>query len=655
MGEQDVVETTDSGRMRQFTRALLDDLRALERMLDEDRFESGVRRIGAEQEMFLVDVAHRPSSTAVDVLEVLNDDSFTTELAKFNLEANASPRVFGGKCLSEMEAEIDALVDKARAAANACGAEVLLSGILPTARLSDLGLDNMTPMPRYFALNRAMKRFRGGEFRVDIKGLDELHCSHDNVMLEACNTSFQVHFQVAPAEFAKLYNVAQAITAPVMAVSVNSPILLEKRLWHETRVALFQQSVDARSTVNTARGERPRVDFGESWVNESILEIFREDISRFRSVLAIEREEPPDEVLNRGESPKLSALRLHNGTVYRWNRPCYGIGDDGTAHLRVENRVLPSGPTVVDEVANAAFFFGLMANFAESVEDITRTFAFDDAKANFFAAARHGLDAQFRWDKGKSYSADALILDELLPAAREGLTHGQIDSGDIDRYLGIIEERVRARKTGAQWALGSIASMAGQGTKEARLRALVAQTIDSQKAKRPIHTWPQATLDEDLHDWRNSYRTIGQFMTRDVFTVRPEDIVDLAAHVMEWEHVRHIPVEDDNNKLVGLVTYRDLMRIISRGDKGASVVVSDVMKADPVSIPPETSTLDAISIMRSQKLSCLPVTNADGQLIGIVTENDFLDVAKVLLVKELKRVDAPIQSDASLADCDPVD
>ncbi|MCP4503873.1 MAG: CBS domain-containing protein [Deltaproteobacteria bacterium] len=645
MGEQDVVETTDSGRMRQFTRAILDDLAALERMLRENRFESGIRRIGAEQEMFLVDVALRPSPTAGDVLKKLNDSSFTTELAKFNLEANAIPRVFGGSCLSEMEREIDGFVDKARRAANDCGSEILLSGILPTARLSDLGTDNMSPQPRYHALNRAMKKFRGGEFRVDIKGLDELHCSHDNVMLEACNTSFQIHFQVAADEFAKLYNIAQAITAPVLAAAVNSPILLEKRLWHETRVALFQQSVDARSSIHTERGERPRVHFGDSWVKEGVVELFREDISRFRSVLAIEREESPDVVLDRGDCPSLSALMLHNGTVYRWNRPCYGV-KDGVAHLRVENRVLPSGPTVVDEVTNAAFFFGLMAYYAESDQDITRVFPFDDAKGNFFAAARHGLDAQFRWFDGRSTSADHLILDNLLPIAREGLAEGGIDSSDVDRYLGIIEERVLARKTGSQWALGSLAGMAGQGTKEARLRALVAQTIAAQKKKKPIHTWPQATLDEDLHDWRNSYRTVGQFMTREVFTVHPEDLVDLAASVMEWEHVRHIPVEDNEGKLVGLLTHRNLMRIISRGtrDGTKAVGVADIMNVKPLRVTPDTSTLDAISIMRSEKVSCLPVTNDEGELLGLVTESDFLDVAKVLLVKELKRVDLPLRT-----------
>ena len=290
MGEHGVSDS-DGTKLRAFMRLLLGDVQALEKLLEQGRLETGVRRIGAEQEMFLVDGAGRPARIAAEVLARLKHPSLAPELALFNLEANLQPRVFGGSCLREMEEELRELLGKASDAAGEEGGSILLTGILPTLTTADLGLDSMTPDPRYLALNRAITDLRGGRFHFRIKGLDELDATHENVMLESCNTSFQIHFQVAPDEFARFYNLAQAITAPVLAAAVNSPLLLGRRLWHETRVALFQQSLDARSPTHQARGQRARVSFGDHWVKESVLEIFREDIARFRVVLATELEE----------------------------------------------------------------------------------------------------------------------------------------------------------------------------------------------------------------------------------------------------------------------------------------------------------------------------------------------------------------------------
>lgn len=252
-----------------------------------------------------------------------------------------------------MEQSLEDNMQAARQAAADCDARVLLMGILPTLEREHLGLDWMTPNPRYFELNRTMSEHCGGKFDTFIKGLDELEITHDNVMLEACNTSFQIHFQVGAGEFAELYNVARAVTGPVLAAAVNSPFLLRHRPWHETRVALFQQSLDSRSKAQKERGGAQRVRFGDDWVQDSVLEIFRDDIARFRCLIRGNEEESPLEKLDRGEIPALGALCLHNGTVYRWNRPCYGVKDN-IAHLRIENRVLPTGPTILDEVANAA-------------------------------------------------------------------------------------------------------------------------------------------------------------------------------------------------------------------------------------------------------------------------------------------------------------
>ncbi len=633
MGQQEISSQADAERLRSFTKVLLEDVRALERMIDEGLIEADIRRIGAEQEMFLVDSACHPAPKATQMLEQLEGD-FTTELALFNLEANLPPQVLGDGCLREMEEMLNTAVQKARVAAAPTDCRVCLTGILPTLEKGDLTLDNMTPAPRYHELNRVMVGLRGGEFKTLIKGVDELQTSHDNVMMEACNTSFQVHFQVGAHEFAELYNLAQAVTAPVLAAAVNSPILLQNRLWKETRVALFQQSLDSRSKTHADRGSRQRVSFGEKWVDNSVLEIFREDISRFRVLIASDAGESPLKVLDRGEIPPLRALCLHNGTVYRWNRACYGVGG-GKPHLRIENRVLPSGPTVLDEVANAAFFFGLMLALSDEYGDVTRVMSFDDVKANFLAAARYGLKARFTWVNGRLQAADELILDHLLPLARAGLATRRVPKEDVDRYLGVIEERVRSGMTGSKWMLSSLAHLDGQGSLDNRLRSITSQMMDFQEKGDACHTWPLAKLG-DTTDWKLSYRTVGQIMTRDLFTVHPEDLVDLAACMMEWEHVRQVPVEDNEGHLVGLVSHRALLRLVAEGSDKTQVAVGEIMTPDVHSVTPETTTLEAIETMREHKVSCLPVTR-DGKLVGIVTEADFTQIARDLLEHELRK------------------
>jgi CBS domain-containing protein len=637
MGEHQVTEQNDDADLRAFMRAILADVHALEQVIDRGMIETGVRRIGAEQEMFLVDRAGAAAPVAMDVLETANDPRLTTELAKFNLEANLSPQDFGGGCLRKVEQEIEEVVAAARKAAAAHGARIVLTGILPTLRKSDLGLDSMTPLPRYFALNKAMQRMRGSkDFHVLIKGKDELEISHDNVMLEAANTSFQIHFQVGAHEFAKLYNLAQAVTAPVLAAAVNSPVLMGKRLWNETRIALFQHSVDTRLDAHRLRDARSRVNFGDRWVDDSVLEIFREDIARFRVVLSTTLDGDSAEDLRQGRAPELKALRLHNGTIYRWNRACYGIAN-GVPHLRIENRALPAGPSIRDEVANAAFYFGLLAGLGDQVDDIRDAMTFDDAKSNFFAAARYGLDARLNWTDGQSREAPDLILGTLLPLAREGLQRAKIDSGDIDRYLGTIEARVGARTTGAQWAMRSLAAMPVDSPRDARSRALVLATLEHQEGGDPVHTWALATFSR-VSDGRENYLTAGQFMTTDLFTVHPEDLVDLAASLMDWERIRHIPVEDDG-KLVGLISHRAVLRLVARGHldrtSAEKVAVREIMRPDPITVTPNTSTLEVLRMMRDHKVGALPVVD-DGKLVGIVTEHDLIVVSSRLLENYLR-------------------
>ena len=602
MGEHNVEQQFDEKTSQAFMRALLEDLHALEFMILTDRLETGVMRIGAEQEMFLVDRNMRPAPISLAVLDRANDSRLTTEIARFNLEANLSPLPLTGRCFGMMEHELRELLSLVRASAGELGADVLLSGILPTLKKSDLTLENLTPLPRYYQLDRGVIGLRGGPLSIHIKGLDELQITHDNVMMESCNTSFQVHFQTSPAEFASRYNMAQAITAPVLAAAVNSPLLFGHRLWQETRVALFQHSIDARSRTQLARSQPTRVSFGDCWLKNSVVELFHDQISRFRPIMITQPDEDPFQVLARGETPLLSALRMHNGTVWRWNRACYGVAD-GIAHLRIENRALPSGPTVQDEIANAAFFVGLMVALPQEYGEIAKRLSFDDAKENFFVAARHGLNAQLRWLDGKSFSATSLILNDLLPLARAGLKEAGVDASDIDKYLGVLEERVRSRQTGAQWMLNSLASFEDHRWHEPiemRTRTLTATILARQKEGKPVHEWKLAQAGE-LDDWSQSYQTVGQFMTTDLFTLRPDDLVDLAASLMDWRHIRHVPVEDENGRLVGLVTHRGLLRLLSRGSDapaGSSLTVSAIMKTNPTSVSSTTPTLEAIEIMR---------------------------------------------------------
>jgi CBS domain-containing protein len=525
--------------------------------------------------------------------------------------------------------DIEELLDMVREAAGQLGADVVLAGILPPLGKSDLTLDNITPLPRYHALNERLTRMRGGSYRLQLEGHDELQIEHDSVMLEACNSSCQVHLQVDADDFAAMYNVAQAMTAPVLAAAVNSPIPFGKRLWAETRIALFRQSLDTRSTTVHLREFSPRVRFGDRWVKECVTELFQEDIAQFRVLLAQDTVEDPFEQLAAGEIPRLQALQLHNGTVYRRNRPCYGISE-GKPHLRIECRALPAGPTVLDEVANAAFWIGLVLGAHHEYGDITERLSFDDVKYNLLTASRQGLNAGFHWVDGERVSAPRLVLETLLPIARAGL-EGVIDRSEIDKYLGVIHDRVESRRTGSDWMLRSLSEMEERGTRSERMTALTAAIAARQKESRPCQEWPLAQL-ADAGGWARNYVKVEHYMTTQLFTVREDELLKMIAFLMERNEIRHVPVEDDQHRLVGLVSYRSILRMVSdmgsEGDKAATPVKT-IMEVDPVTVTPE-----AIDLMRKKGVSCLPVLK-DEKLVGLVTEADFMPIAYELLEKQL--------------------
>ncbi len=631
MGQHDVKKDFDARQLRLFEKHLLNDIRAIEQMESAGLFEGDVRRIGAEQEMFIIDSTGKPAPAAMELLERLDDDHFTTELARFNIELNLPPLSFEADCLSRLEATLRNLISQARKAAHSLNTDIVLIGILPTLSKSDFSLEFMTPKPRYFALNDAIMKLRGREYEIFLRGTDELYIKHDSVMFESANTSFQVHFQTSPEHFAQYYNIAQAVAAPSLSVAANSPVFLGKRLWRESRIPLFQQSIDTRRHPLHLRKSLARVSFGTQWVRQSVTEIFKEDITRFRVMMGTQIDEDSLEVLQAGGIPKLKALQLHNGTVYRWNRPCYGI-TDGKPHLRIENRIFPAGPSIVDEVANAAFWFGLISGMAREYGDITRRMDFDDAKTNFIAAARRGLRAQFTWFGGKTVPAPDLIINELLPLAEQGLKASGIDSGDISHYLGIIRDRVKTGQTGAEWLLNSWAKMQCARTTHECLATITLAARDRQRGKKPVHEWPLARPAKKS-DWRTHFRRVEQFMSTDIFTVGEDDSIELVLNMMEWRTIRHVPVENHSNELVGVVDYLSLLSLIKNHRQEKDILLQPVkmiMRRNVPTVTPDTGTQDALNLILEHGASCLPVLH-EGILVGIITEHDFMRIASHLV------------------------
>ncbi len=631
MGNMNVFEITSRKQMNEFTRRLLKDIHALERMINEDWFNHSPIHIGAEQEYCIVDSHFKPAPKSMELLGLLSED-FTTELALFNIENNLPPLEFKGNCLAQMEKNLNISLRELRKVGDQFGVDFALAGILPTIRKSDLDMNNLTPIDRYQALFRAISKVRGKSYEMKITGLDELNIKIESAMLESCNTSFQVHYQVSPDDFVCKYNIAQVLAAPVLAISCNSPILFGKRLWSETRIALFQQSIDTRVTGEHIRDRSPRVTFGNDWLEDSIVEMYKEDVARFRVMMMADFKSDVMELLDQGITPQLKALSIHNSTVYRWNRPCYGVSPNGKPHLRIENRIFPSGPTFVDQMANAAFWFGLMSAFDKEYKDVTQHIEFDHAKDNFFSAARDGLNTDFTWCGGKKIAVRELIRDELLPIAEKGLKSNHIDEKDIKRYLGIIRARTENGQTGTQWMINSHAKMIKNTTREEIAVALTSCMLKNQKNGIPVHQWELASLD-GITGWFPNTMLVEEFMTTDLFTAQQNDIPELVTDIMNWKHVKHIPIEDDRGQLKGMVDYSILLKYYSRKmnvNPGENVVIKDLMRVDPVTITPEATVDEALRLMKAENVDCLPVVK-NKKLVGIISEGDFLKIASSLM------------------------
>ncbi|WP_250000607.1 glutamate-cysteine ligase family protein [Actinoplanes sp. M2I2] len=461
-------------------------LDAFTRMLDQGAFSTADGMTGFEIELNLIDENARPAMRNAEVLARLGDPAFQAELGRFNIELNAPPRSIAGSGLDEYERD---LLESLRRASEKADCGIVMIGMLPTLTPADLVLGNLSAGERYRLLNDELAGARGEPFALDIRGAERLRAAGDSIVPEAACTSVQFHLQVPPDRFDRFWNASQAIAGVQVAVGANSPFLYGRRLWAETRIALFQQATDTRPEELKAQGVRPRVWFGERWIS-SITELFEENVRFFAPILPILDDEDPLEVLRTGGVPRLAELRLHNGTVYRWNRPVCDVLD-GRPHLRVENRVLPSGPTVIDLLANAAFYFGLVRELAEEEQPIWSRLSFEAARESFHAGAVGGLEATTYWPGHGRIAVAELVRSVLLPQAYAGLDRYGVDPALRDRLLGIIDERCRLGRNGASWQTEAVRRAEQRGlSRSDALHEMLLRYAELHRTNEPVHTWP---------------------------------------------------------------------------------------------------------------------------------------------------------------------
>jgi len=477
----------DRTRYRTKVRRCLD---VFARMLRESRFEFERPMTGLEIELNLVDEQGDPAMRNAEALEAIADPDFVTELGQWNLEINVAPRQLAGGGISAFEETVRNSLNEAELKAREVGAHMTMIGILPTLRAEHMAIDALSVNPRYALLNEQVLAARGEDLQISIDGIERLNMTADSIVPEAACTSTQLHLQVSPDQFADYWNAAQTIAGVQVAVGANSPFLLGKELWRETRIALFQQSTDTRGDELKEQGVRPRVWFGERWIT-SIFDLFEENVRYFPALLPIVDPEDPLQVIDRGDTPTLSELRLHNGTVYRWNRPVYDVVKD-KPHLRVENRTLPAGPTVVDTLANAAFYYGLVRVLAESERPLWSQMSFSAAEENFLAGARNGIDAQVYWPGLGTVPVAELVLRRLLPMAYEGLDRWGVDTGERDRLLGVVEQRCLSGVNGATWQSRAFHRHYDNTSLDRveALRKMLRTYRDLMHSNEPVHSWP---------------------------------------------------------------------------------------------------------------------------------------------------------------------
>jgi len=486
--DREAFDEVDDARFQQ---RLEQCLSTLGELLERPGFGVGPATIGAELELFLVDEMARPLPHNQAVRAAAADARVNVELDRFNLELNATPTLLAGRPFAALGEELRLLLGRVADAAGKHGGRPVLVGILPTLRRADLNARVISDLPRYRALNRRLRLLRHDPFHLRIAGADPLELASDDVALEGAAASFQVHLRVDPDEFTRTYNAVQAATAPVLAVAGNSPTLLGHRLWEETRIPLCKQSIDDRDGRGLRR-RLARVAFGTGWLRGGPLGLFAEGVQLHQPLLPVLGDHDPLAGMEEGQAPPLQELRLHQGTVWRWNRAVYDPASGG--HLRIEMRALPSGPTVTDMLANAALLVGLSLWLAEQDPSWTYALSFERAEHGFYRAAQQGLAAELTWPLGHGGRLDtrraAELVPELLPAARQGLVRAGVAAAEADRLLGVIAARVATGQTGAVWQRRTLAALEPRLGRERALAAMLQRYLEYGTTDQPVHTWP---------------------------------------------------------------------------------------------------------------------------------------------------------------------
>jgi len=474
-----------------FGERLRESLQALALVLDRPGFGLGDTTVGVELELHLVDQDARPSPINRVVVEKTADPRVTLEIDRFNVEVNTYPTKIEGRPFSTLYGQLEEVMASIRRAAVEHSTRVTAIGILPTIEARDLGAHALTEGHRYAALSQGIQRARGGAFPVRISGDDVLEITADDVTFEGANTSLQIHLRVAPKDFARTYNAAQLVAAPALALSTNSPLFLGKRLWEETRIALFRQSVDDRPDAEPDDWRPARVSFGHGWVRGSALELFTEAISLHEPLLPVmDESESPLAIVREGKVPALRELRLHGGTVWRWNRAVYDSANGG--HLRVEMRALPAGPTTIDMVAGAAFALGLTLGLAPRADDLVNRITFGQARRNFYQAARFGLACELIWpETSRTHPVPATsLIAQLLPVARDGLLGAGVVAAEADAWLAIVANRVERRITGSTWQRACFEHSKRGGDTGRASKEMLERYMALSLEGRPVAEWP---------------------------------------------------------------------------------------------------------------------------------------------------------------------
>lgn len=475
MGQEITSTRFSEADFERFATTLAAETAALRAFVGGGGFADARYVAGFELEAWLLDHAGRPSPVNDAYLRLLDDPLVVPELSRFNVELNAPPVEMGAGVLSVLEESLLATWDKCQHVAHGMDTVLAMIGILPTIRDEDLSLANMSAMHRFEALNAQVLQQRGGApIRIDIEGSDALHLSRSDVMLEAATTSFQLHLQVPFGQAARYYNASLITCGPLLAASANSPLLFGRRLWQETRVPLFEQAVDLGGYAGLAEPTLRRVTFGRGYV-ANLLDLFDENLEHYPALLPIALHEVPE---------RYPHLRLHNGAIWRWVRPLVGFDAAGAGHVRLEQRVLPSGPTALDMTANAAFYYGLVHALVRQQGPAEADLPFATTRGNFYAAARHGLQAELTWLDGRRHPARELVLEIALPLAREGLQAFGLPEAEIEHYLGVVEARVRSGQTGAVWQLQRLSQLDGD------VQRLMEDYLENQRSGAPVNEWP---------------------------------------------------------------------------------------------------------------------------------------------------------------------